>query len=151
MIQPTTNPYCFSTAAHAQVEPEGNFQWPGVYWGLLRKSPLWMRLSVILSTIAVSCFAAPNVRFALHLWRDGELDRATFVYLSAPFWFVPLAWPGYRLLKLASRIQRALHEQSLSSIADVLEAQRSFWRALGILVLLAVAAIVVGATYPFLK
>lgn len=59
-----------------------------------------------------------------------------------------LVWPGYWLLKTTSRIDRAVEEQTLSAIANVLEAQRSFWQALGILVLLAIAAIVIAATYP---
>jgi hypothetical protein len=149
MIEPTSNPYSFSTAAHDQPKPEGSGPLPVAYWTNLRSSPLWMRLSTILSTIAVSCFAVPNARFALYLWRDGDLHRESLISLSTPFWFVPLAWPGYRLLKLASRIHHAVDEQSLTSIADVLEAQWCFWRALGILVLLAIAAIIVSATYSF--
>jgi hypothetical protein len=57
-------------------------------------------------------------------------------------------WPGYWLLKTTTRIHQAVEEPTLSSIADVLEAQWFFWRALGLLVLLAIAGIVIAATYP---
>ncbi|MBX9791795.1 MAG: hypothetical protein K2Y37_22970 [Pirellulales bacterium] len=62
--------------------------------------------------------------------------------------FSSVMWPGYWVYQSRNRIHRAVEVPTLSSIADVLEAQRSFWRALGILVLLAIAAIVVAATYP---
>ena len=62
--------------------------------------------------------------------------------------FLALLWPAYWVRDSVTRTRCAQREPTFSVIADVLEAQRYFWRALGILVLLAIAAIVVSATYP---
>lgn len=142
MSEPKLNPYSFSAVAHDQLVPEHDFSLPISYWGILRTSSLWMRLSAFLGSIAICCYAIPIVWFGVDMWREGELDHGNLVIAASPFCFATLAWPGYWLLRTTSHIHRVGEEQTLSAIADVLEAQRSFWRALGILVLLAITAIV---------
>ncbi len=108
----------------------------------------WLRRGLILSAVTVVAWFGLIANLINSDWQQNLLGPED-VYISVgSLPLLSLAWPGFWLLKTTSRIHRAIEEQTLSSIADVLEAQRSFWQSLGVLVLLAIAAIVVAATYP---
>lgn len=112
-----------------------------------------MRRSVFAATCiciaSVEWCCAFSLFFALHFIYSNEWHTSHMkAVLVGAAGLIAFSWPAYWVWVSSIRIKSASCEQTLSSIADVLEAQRHFWRALGILVLLAIAAIVIAAMYP---
>ena len=144
-----TNPFDYSRMPDSVVRLMNNAHSAEDCAMALKSSVLWMRAFIVLFVLSVSIWtvlaAVELIRsYVAGFWKH---DSAVALAIATTILIASL-WPGYWDFKAASRIHRAIEEQTLSSIADVLEAQRSFWQALGILVLLAIAAIIVAATYP---
>lgn len=116
----------------------------------LRSLPSWIILCATcnIATLAIMSTVITMVGLANSRIGTGTF-AAWFVAAGMVLLLVGYCWPGFWLFETTSRIRRAGEEQTLSAIADVLEAQRSYWRALGVLVLLAIATTVISATYPF--
>jgi hypothetical protein len=116
---------------------------------ILQATTRWMIASLLLLVASASIWTLVAALSVVQTSRVGEWNSdAAIAGGVGMLIFLSTMWPGYWILKTRRASHRAVKEPALWAIAEVLEAQRCFWRALGILVLLAIAAIVVAATYP---
>ena len=143
------NPYEFRDALGLDAEYRSSCRSLSKCTDYLGAQRAWMRASFFLTVFAVFQWVALALASVILNWSRQVWNPAPAIgAIVGVAVLCGVLVSGCWLLKTTSRIHRAVEEQTLSSIADVLEAQRSFWRALGILVLLAIAAIVVAATFP---
>jgi len=140
---PATNPFAFGQHDVAELPLGDSPLELSSTIASLNPVPSWMAVCAACTAGSLSLMIATFALMGFAEWRSGIQDNTTWnVMAGIVLLLVSYCWPGYWLFKTTSRIHHAVEEQTLSSIADVLEAQRSFWQSLGILALLAIATIV---------
>lgn len=117
----------------------------------LRRTRPWVLFMAILGVVGAAFMALLGVILLVM----GATDAATRAAAQLPFptWGLglvylvlvpPYLWPSLKLLRYSSRIQEFVEHGGASRLAAALEAQRSFWKLVGIFVIATIALYALG-------
>jgi hypothetical protein len=148
-LQPSDNPYQSPANALPAGTDAANDRVPDYIVRLMMATRPWVRLMGVSLFIGTALMVFATMFIMATGMSPGQQVLFTVLYLVIAILFYLI--PGVYLLRYASRITDLVNSGRMGQLADALEAQKTFWRYLGILVLVVLAiyaaALVVGVLF----
>jgi ABC-type multidrug transport system permease subunit len=110
---------------------------------ILQRTQPWVRFLSLLGFTIVGLVSLVGLGEAINL--GTERVEATPLLLVCPLLSLACFFPAYYLHKYAKRIRAFVAQGHSVQLEAALQAQRAFWRYTGIIVLISIAIVLVGA------
>lgn len=110
---------------------------------ILRRTQPWVRLMAIMSFISVALMALSGLAVGAMGLFSGEPGMAVLVVIY-PLMGLLYLFPGIYLTRYASRIGGYVANPQTIQLELALDAQRAFWKFVGVLTVVAIAISILG-------
>ena len=112
---------------------------------ILQNTQPWVRFCSILGFVSGGAMVLIGLVAGTVGLITGNLESAVMIVVYPPLG-VLYAVPSFYLLRYANRIRRFIASSSQQDLVTALDAQRSFWKCVGVLSLISLAVMVVAFT-----
>ena len=112
----------------------------------LEKTRPWVRLLAVLAFIGVAFMALAGLFGAIAGVASGE-PSMTILLVIYPLCALLYLFPAIFMWRYAERINRFIRDRSLGALEAALDAQRSFWKFAGIMVIISFALGIIMAVF----